>query len=612
MEGPQQVLTSLALIVLLGVGGQWIAWRLRVPAILLLLSLGCLSGSLLGWIDPNELFGNLLQPTVSLAVGFILFEGGLSLKLKDLSSIWKSLLGLLTVGVAITWAIGTLAAHWILQIPLSVALVLGAVLTVTGPTVIGPLLREIRPSGKAGVVAKWEGIVVDPIGATLAVLVFETTEELRNSFYGSATVNALYGFAVTAASGITIGVAAGWLLVEALRRFWVPDFLRNPVTLLFVACCFIGAELTHHEAGLVSATVMGMWLANQKKIDVHGILEFKESITVLLISVLFIVLAARIPLSQIRDLGWQGGLFATAMILVARPLSVMISTTGSGLSWQERIFLSWFAPRGIVAAAVSSVFALRMGEEGAIIAPATFVVIISSVTIYGLTAGWVARHLKLAQAEPQGILIAGANEVARAIGAALKKEGIACVLVDTRYDYTARARELGIRVQYANVLSDYVMEEIDFGGLGRFLALTPNDNVNTLAAAKFREVFGTSNVYQLAYRNQGERFEAVGQQRFAGRTLFAKDLNYAVINKTLQQGGTIKATRITKQFTYAEFRETHATSRPLFVVNGERLSVITADIDRAKPTPGNVVIHLVIPDSSSPGESSTLIDSRQP
>jgi NhaP-type Na+/H+ or K+/H+ antiporter len=603
MEGSQQVLASLALIIILGVGGQWLAWRLRIPAILLLLSLGCLAGSILGWVQPNELFGDLLQPMVSLAVGFILFEGGLSLKLTDLATIWKSLLGLLTVGVLLTWIVGSAAAYWILGVPPSVALVLGAVLTVTGPTVIGPLLREIRPAGKVGIVAKWEGIVVDPIGATLAVLVFETTEELRDALYGSATISAIYGFAITAISGIAIGIAAGWLLVEAIRRFWVPDYLRNPITLLFVACCFIGAEITHHEAGLVSATVMGMWLANQKKIDVHGILEFKESITVLLISLLFIVLAARIPLSQISELGWQGVMFAAVMILVARPLSVMVSTFGSGMAWQERVFLSWFAPRGIVAAAVSSVFALRMGDEGAVIAPATFVVILSSVTIYGLTAGWLARRLGLAKAEPQGVLIAGANEVARAMGLALQREGIACVLVDTRYDYTARAREAGIGVQYANVLSDYVMEEIDFGGLGRFLALTPNDNVNTLSAAKFREVFGTSNVYQLASRNQGERFEAVGQKRFSGRTLFAKDLNYATINTALQQGGVIKATRITKQFTYAEFRETHTTSRPLFVVNGERLVVITADIDRAKPTAGNVVIHLVLPAGA---ESSDL------
>jgi NhaP-type Na+/H+ or K+/H+ antiporter len=379
MDDTQPILMALAIIVLLGVGGQWIAWRLGIPAILLLLSLGCLSGSVLGWVQPTEVFGSLLQPMVSLAVGFILFEGGLNLKLSDLSAVWRSLLGLLTVGVLITWVCGTVAAHWILGLPLSVSLVLGAVLTVTGPTVIGPLLREIRPAGKVGIVAKWEGIVIDPIGATLAVLVFETTEEIRSAEYGSATVNALLGFGNTAFAGCLVGAISGWLLVEALRRFWVPDYLRNPVSLMFVALAFIGAELLHHEAGLVSVTVMGLWLANQKHIDVHSILEFKESITVLLISLLFIVLSARIPLQQLSDLGWRGVGFAAVMIFVARPISVWCSTFGSGLSAREKIFLSWFAPRGIVAAAVSSVFAIRMGDEGAMIAPAAFVVILSTV-----------------------------------------------------------------------------------------------------------------------------------------------------------------------------------------------------------------------------------------
>lgn len=387
---------------------------------------------------------------------------------------------------------------------------------------------------------------------------------------------------------------SGWLLVEALRRFWVPDYLRNPVSLMFVALAFIGAELLHHEAGLVSVTVMGLWLANQKHIDVHSILEFKESITVLLISLLFIVLSARIPLQQLSDLGWRGVGFAAVMIFVARPISVWCSTFGSGLSAREKIFLSWFAPRGIVAAAVSSVFAIRMGDEGAMIAPAAFVVILSTVLIYGLSAGPVARRLGLAVADPQGVLIAGANTVARSIAAALTKAGFSVVLVDTRYDYTAKAREASLRVQYANVLSDYVMEEIDFGGLGRFFALTANDHVNTLAAAKFREIFGTRNVYQLANRSQRERFDTGSQKRFAGRTLFADDLNYAVLDKAIADGAVIKATHLTKQFSLAKLREEHPTTRVLFIVGEDRFSVISADAEQPKAVAGQTVIHIVL------------------
>jgi len=599
MESSDQFLKMLAGIVLLGVGGQWLAWRLKVPAILMLLILGCLAGSVTGFINPDRMLGELLQPLVSLSVGLILFEGGLNLRLHELKGTWRSLLGLLTAGALITWCGAAMAAYWILGMPASVALVLGAVLTVTGPTVIGPLLREIRPSGKVGVISKWESIVIDPIGATLAVLVFEVITSIRAAEYGSAGMHAIRGFTATALVGLLLGLVSSRLLVESFRRFWIPDYLQNPMTLLYVVTTFAGAEMLHHEAGLVAVTVMGMLLANQKHIDVHRVIEFKESLTVLLISALFIVLAARIPLSDLKQLGWRGIAFAAALILFVRPISVWLSTIGSGLSVRERCFLSWFAPRGIVAAAVSSVFALRMGPSGSLIAPATMVVILVTVAVYGLTAAPLARRLGLAASDPQGLLIAGASQLVREIAKVVSREGIKVVLVETRYERVARARAAELNVCYASILSDYVMDAVDFEGLGRFLAMTSNDQVNTLAAARFRELFGTQNVLQLSKGESTERLRTTWESRLAGRTLFGKELTYDFIDNALDQGASIKATRFSDVFSLEAFRS-HYGDRvfPLFLIHGSRIQVLAAD-SRFNPRAGQLVVSLVLPQSGT-------------
>ncbi|MBL8812669.1 MAG: sodium:proton antiporter [Planctomycetaceae bacterium] len=613
MDQMDHFMKMLAAILVLGVGAQWLAWRLRIPAILMLLTTGCVAGSFAEFISPDEMFGALLQPLVSLSVGLILFEGGLNLRLHELRKIWKPLLGLLTVGAAITWFGAALAAHFVLGIPASVSLVLGAVLTVTGPTVIGPLLREIRPSGQVGVIAKWESIAIDPIGATLAVLVFEAIASIRAAEYQSATLNAIQGFAGTAIAGAAVGGLAAKLLVESFRRFWIPDYLQNPMTLLYVVASFAGANMLHSEAGLVAVTVMGVLLANQRHVDVHRIIEFKESLTVLLIATLFIVLSSRVPLQDVADLGWRGPAFVLLLIFVVRPVSVWLSTLGTGLSRRERVFLSWFAPRGIVAAAVSSMFALRMGESGAVMAPATLVVILMTVAIYGLTAAPLARRLGLAASDPQGLLIAGASQMSRAIARALSKEGIRVVLVDTRYQRVAKAREAGLNVCFASILSEYVMNAVDFEGLGRFLAMTSNDQINTLAAARFRELFGAQNVMQLPRGEARQRLETTWQNRLAGRCLFGPKLTYEFIDSALDQGATIKTTRFSQVFTMEAFRA-HYGDRvyPLFLVDGARVHVIAAD-SKFNPRAGQVVISLVVPETttvtSGPSDSTVLSDS---
>lgn len=601
MEHAEQILAVLAGIFVLGIAIQWLAWRLRFPAILLLLAGGFVAGPATHVIDPQSLFGELLLPVVSLSVGLILFEGGLNLRLRELRETWRSLVGLLTVGVIVTWVGAGFLSWIILDVPKSVSFILGAVLVVTGPTVIGPLLREIRPSGRVGVVAKWEGIVIDPVGATLAVLVFEAIDGIRSAEFGSATVNALAGLATTILVGLIAGLIPVVVLVLALKRFWIPDYLQNPVTLMFVVISFVAANSLHHESGLLAVTVMGIALANQKQVPIQKIVEFKESLTVMLISMLFVLLTARISLDSLTSVGWRGVAFAMTLILIVRPVAVMLATMGSGLSLAERFFLSWFAPRGIVAAAVSSVFALRLGESGAVLAPATFVVIFVSVAVYGLTAGPLARRLGLAIADAQGVLIAGANQTARAIATALSKEGFTVVLVDTRYARIRKSRDAGLTACFANVLSERVFDDVNFAGIGRFLSLTSNDEINSLAAARFREMFGRENIFRLPrVEARYTTHEPEWHHQFAGRTLFSPKMTYEWIDTALDEGATLKVTPLTEKFSFEAFQK-HYNERawPLFVLDGTRLTIVSTDAKLA-PKPGQSLVSLILPGSSEP------------
>lgn len=567
MEHQEHLLPGLVILFVLGVSTQWIAWRIRVPAILLLLGIGSLAGSYLKFIDPEAVFGDLLLPIVSLSVGLILFEGGLNLNFSELKNTRRSLIGLLTVGVLVTWVLTAIAAVTILEMRPSVAILLGSVLVVTGPTVIGPLLRDIRPSGKVGVLAKWEGIVIDPVGAILAVLVFNAITPLTDGDYRDVLWSSLGSLSATLVVGVLGGLLPAMALAWLMRRFLLPDYLQNPMSLMLVLGTFAACNTLQDESGLLAVTVMGIALANTKHIDISKIIEFKESIATLLISTLFIILSARVPLDKLFDLGIRGPLFAAALIVLVRPIAVWVSTFGSGLSWQERGFLACFAPRGIVAAAVTSVFALRLEERGEAMVPATFWVIFGTVAVYGLSAGWIARRFSLAVADAQGLLIAGANKTAREIAAALKTIDFSVTLIDTQFPRIRRTTRAGLNGVFANVLSEEVLDLVNFGGIGKFLAMTSNDQVNTLAAIRFRELFGSSNVYQLRSNEVRPAYlETRWQNHIAGRTLFSDDLTYEKLDALFAGGATLTvADADTVLATFADAEgSTAATGGPLY------------------------------------------------
>lgn len=597
-------LIGIATVIALGIGAQWLAWRLHLPSILMLLVVGFLAGPITGLLHPDELFGELLLPVVSLAVAIILFEGGLSLSLRELREVGSAFTKLVTLGALVTGAASAALAWAIFDLSPSLAALLGAILVVTGPTVIMPLLRDLRPRRRLGNMLKWEGIVIDPIGAILAVLVFEVI--LATETPNPATSVAIVGILKAIGGGTGIGLIGAGTLVLALRRYWIPDFLQNPVTLMIVVLAYTASNQIQPESGLLSVTLMGAVLANQRAVTVKHIVEFKENLRVLLIAVLFILLAARLPLASVTALGPEALVFIGLLILVVRPLAVALCTIGSRLSWRERAFVAWMAPRGIVAAAVSSLFALRLSEAGyagteALVA-ITFAVITGTVAVYGLTAGLLARWLGVADPNPQGALVIGAQPWAREIAGAIRDEGFPVRLVDDNWAHITEARQAGFETFYAGVLQEYVLDEIDLDGIGRVLALTSNDEVNALAALHFMEVFGRAEVYQLPPPRvaEGEPAEQLLPKHLRGRLLFAEDVTYGELARRFAEGAMIKRTPLTKEFGYREFCAHYGESAiPLFAVKrGGRLVVIATDLETV-PEPGDKLIALVDPVSTS-------------
>ncbi|MCW9708542.1 cation:proton antiporter [Fodinibius salsisoli] len=582
----EHFLIGIVCVILFGVGSQWIAWKTKLPAILLLLVAGIIAGPITGLLDPDALMGNLLAPFVSISVGIILFEGGLSLRFSELRNIGGAIIKLVSVGVVLTWIISTLSAFYLFDMNIQLAVLLGAILVVTGPTVIIPLLRQVRPTGQVSSVLRWEGIVIDPIGAMLTVLVFEVIIAGGLSEGISLALSSIFK---TVFFGSLVGLAGAGIIYILLKRYLLPDFLQNPVTLMIVLVVFAVSNTLQHESGLWATTVMGIALANQKSARIHHIVEFKENLRLLLLSALFVLLAARVELANlIGSLNWQILAFLLILIFVARPLSVYLSTIGSQLNNREKLFLSWMAPRGVVAASISSLFAYELVQNGYAeagqLVPIVFIIIISTVAIYGLSASKVARYLGVAKPTPRGFLMIGAHQWARDIAELLHDKGFKVLLADSNWSNINKARKMGLKTYYGNVLSEYAIDEINLDGIGKLLALTPNDEVNSLAVIRYKEIFGTSEVFQLAAATKAKRADQEVPDNLSGRILFDENLNFDNISTALKKGAELELVEIEQTLTQEEFDHKIKHLTPLFLIKAtQEIRPYTVDF---APLPG--------------------------
>ncbi|MGZ5384257.1 MAG: cation:proton antiporter [Acidimicrobiia bacterium] len=590
-------------IVVLAVGLNWLAVRTGVPSILAYLLTGFLLGPVLGVLNPDELLGDLLLPLVSLAVGIILFEGGLSLRFREIRGHARVIWLLVTVGVLVTWGVGWGAALIFTDLSTGLALLLGAILVVSGPTVIGPLLSHVRPDRPVGPILKWESILVDPIGVLLAVITFDVL--LIGEGTSALSIAGQVGMFLLA--GVGVGAVLGAGLIVALRRRWVPAQLLSLVGLGPALIAFVVANSLVVEAGLLATPTLGMVLANHKRVSTEQILHFSETIRVLLIGVLFIVLSARIGGDQLSLIGVGAVGILIALVIVARPMAAMLATIGTTLSWRHRILIATVAPRGIVAASIASVFALGLEAEGVPgadkLTPLVLAVIVGTVVIYGLGMAPVARALGLARRRQEGVLIIGAGRVERSIATALQNHDIPVLLatINRRDDY--RARMEGLETHYGNVLVEDIDLDLDLSGIGRVLALTPNDDVNTLAVTRFAGILGRAETYQLVPGRAPAGIDSSAASNLAGRILFDGEVGHEQLAKLLRAGATVRSSPITAEFTVRDFQAVHPV--PLFVIKpNRRLIVITSgDGDPFRNIgEGDTVLSLM--ESDAPGRSA--------
>lgn len=560
----------IAMIAIVALASQWTAWLTKLPAILFLLLAGILLGPGLGILQPDAIFGDLLFPLISLSVAVILFEGSLTLRFDELKKLGSVVHRLVTVGALVSWCVVAVAVYFLFDVDWGIAVLLGALTVVTGPTVIVPLLRTVRPSAKVAGILRWEGIVIDPIGALFAVVVYEF---IATASEGHALTHSVWLFCRVLFWGFCLGGLGGFVLGVLLKRHWLPEYLLNLATLTFVFAVFTFSNALAHESGLLAVTVMGMWLANTRGIHIEEILNFKENLTIVLISGLFIILAARIELTQLVSLGLPVLLLLLVLQFVARPLSVLASTTGSSLSWQERLLLSWIAPRGIVAAAVSAIFALRLVEAGVpqaeLLVPITFSIIIGTVLLQSLTARAIARALNVAESAPRGYLIVGANVVARTIAKTLKDMGYRVLLTDSSWDNIRVARMDGLDTFYGNPVSEYADRKLELVGIGRLLCLSPQRELNAVASMRYRSEFGKSELYSLrciADKNATEKHQISSDHR--GHILFSKAMDYGKLALWLSQGAEIRQTKLSESYSFQKYIEQgKGQVEPLFAIS---------------------------------------------
>lgn len=514
-----QLPLTIGIILSLGVGGQWLANRLRIPGVLLLLMAGILVGPVFNIIQPEEDFGSeVLFPVVGLAVGLLLYEGGLGLKIDRLTEGRSVILRLVTLGALVTWLIGWAATALLFDVSTSAAALIGAILVVSGPTVVIPLLHLARPREPTGSILRWEGIVIDPVGATLAIVVLDAT--LNDSNMGAAA----FQIGLTLGAGAVAGAVVAGLALLALYKHWVPDHLLNPALLAAAIVSYAAANLIAPEAGLMATTMLGLILANQHLVPNHQLTAFSEDVGHLILGTLFILLGALVNLDDLLGVLPRALILIAVLVFIARPIAVWLSTIGSGMRFNDRQFLAWMAPRGIVAASVATVFSNTLIEEGAEpvpeLVPIVFATVIVTVALYGLTSTWVARKTRVAKIEPNGIALVSNNRFSVDLADQLAAAEIPVLVISTSTTVQREAFSRGL-LAYDRPLDSHDLDlTLDGVGIKKAVILTDDENFAALAAHHLAEHLGRANLFQVKPDIDSDEFELRGRNAFGALTYY--------------------------------------------------------------------------------------------
>lgn len=605
----------LALVLGVAVLCQLLAYRMRVPSILLLLVVGFALGQ---WVAPEDVLGrDLLFAGVNISVGIILFEGSLSLRFRELRGLSTAVLRLCSLTVLLAWVLIT-AAGIVAGLDWQLALLVGALLVVTGPTVIAPIVRQLRPTRRVSSMLRWEGIVVDPIGAILAVLVFQAVI-LGQPGGALATAVTTLGWTLLVSTVLTLGF--GVLLEVAMRRHLIPDFLEGVAFLAAAVGALVLSNLLQPESGLLTVTMLGIYLANRPGLRLENVREFKENLQVLIVGALFVLLAGRVSPAEVVAVAPTALVFVVLLVLVVRPASVLLGLLGTEASRQERTLLAFMAPRGIVAAAVTSIFALEIEHaagtareeaalggadpqetlalqaqaerlellvvESADLVPLVFVTIVVTVALYGLGVGRLAERLGLATTTPNGVVFAGAPVWARQAAGVLQELKVPVLLVSSAPGEVAQARMAGLRVERTHILSEYAVEDMELAGIGSLVAVTHDDDTNSTAAREFAHTLGGSQTYQL--RRQGDARPRPGRaaasteatakrqtaSKLTARVAFSPPMSAPELDTATREGMQVRRTTLTDQHTLEDFRAREPEAVLMFLVQGGVATVVT-------------------------------------
>jgi len=609
----QSILFDLMLIGALGVGSQWIGWRFRIPAIVVMSIVGLLAGPILGIIHPNEDFGELFKPIISIAVAIILFEGSLNLDFRELKGLGRPVMRIVTIGAILAWLLGSLAAHFVAGLSLPVAFVIGGLFIVTGPTVILPLLRQAKLKPRPAAILKWEGIVVDPFGALLAVFAFEIIVFVMED---DVTVDALLLFFGASLFAVFFGYILAKGLGYMFERGHVPEFLKSPFMFAAVILCFTVSDEIVHETGLLAVTAMGMTIANMHLSSIGDMRHFKENISVLLVSTIFVMLTASLSvdtLLRIFDVNIIA--YVLLMLFVVRPLSIWLSTIGTDLSIGERVLVGWIAPRGIVALTVAGYFASVLAEAGfedaSILTSLTFALVFATVCVHGFSIGWLAKKFNLANEEKPGVLIVGGSHFSTGLANVFKELNIPTMITDKSWQRLESARKEGVPFMREEILSEQTDYHLDMTPYEYMVAASELDSYNALVCNTFIPEIGRTNIFQLPlHKRRDDDLESMGLT-IGGNLLFNEQATWERLNEKVESGYVFRKTNITAQYTFNQYKEElHPETLLMFVVKRSGKVVFFTHKNKPKAEAGDVVVSLMPPSKEFKKIQQKIIEQR--
>ena len=586
---------KLAAVGAAGILAQWVAWRFKLPAIVLLLLAGAILGPIGGFIDPPNDLGDVYKPAIGLAVAIILFEGGLTLNFAEIRETNTALRRIILIGGPLVWIMSTLAAHYAGGLSWETSVVMGAILVITGPTVIMPLLRQAQLKRRPASLLRWEAIVNDPIGALFAVISFEIILILYGEHQFGGTFGSFMLALVVATFG---GYGLGKFIEQVFARGWVPEFLKAPVLFATIIAAAAGTNAIFHEAGLLTVTIMGITLANSRLSSLAELRRFKETVTVLLVSALFILLTAALDTAILATLDWRVIVFVALVLFVVRPAAILVATIGSGVTWRERLLTAWIAPRGIVAVAVAGLFGARLAEvgvpDGELMIAYTFAIVVSTILLHGFTLAPLARILDLKSAARPGFLVVGGSPWATDFALKMKELDIPVTIADRNWGAIKEARQDGADTFFGDPLSEHAHHELELNRYGHLIAATPNDAYNALVCTDFGPELGRNNVFQIG----GGRTIPHKQQlsfTIGGRQLFNPGIEYHELTSRMRQGWQFKATTLTDEFTWEDLEaQLGEDARILFWFEGEDITFPGPEGD-GEPSEGSTVVQFAPP-----------------